>query len=186
MELTLRKIKKEDKDELLNMLKEYEKCELLPGIDRYEGIRNFEKLKDLDFELWLEEQIANETDENLPEDFSPQTVYLAVNERDNIIGMTTLRWKEVPALVKYGGYIGYSIRPSQRGKGYARQILMLALDKMWEQGRNRVLVCCKDFNTPSKSTIESCGGKYDSTYYNAIDGYNHLRYWIYKDNLLEE
>ena len=109
-----------------------------------------------------------------------------VNERDNIIGMTTLRWKEVPALVKYGGYIGYSIRPSQRGKGYAKEILRLALEKMWEQGRNRVLVCCKDFNIPSKNTIESCGGKYDSTYYNSIDGCNHLRYWIYKDNLIEE
>ena len=186
MSIKLRKIELTDKEELMDMLKEYEKNDPVPGIYRYEGIRNFEKLKDLDFELWLEEQISNETDENLPENFSPQTVYLVVNERDNIIGMTTLRWKEVPALVKYGGYIGYSIRPSQRGKGYAKEILRLALEKMWEQGRNRVLVCCKDFNIPSKNTIESCGGKYDSTYYNSIDGCNYLRYWIYKDNLIEE
>lgn len=186
MNIRLRKIKLEDKIELIEMLNEYEKNEPLPGIYRYEGIRNFEKLKDLDFDLWLEEQIANEEDENLPEDFSPQTVYIAVNERDNIIGMTTLRWKEVPALTKFGGYIGYNIRPSQRGKGYAKEILILALEKMWEQGRNRVLVCCKDFNIASKETIESCGGKYDSTYFNGADGYNHLRYWIYKDVLDEE
>ncbi len=186
MNLKLRKIELKDKQELLEMLKEYEKSDLFPGIDRYEGIRNFEKLNHIDFELWLEEQIANEEDENLPDDFSPQTVFIAVNEKDNIVGMTTLRWKEVPALVKFGGYVGYSIRPSQRGNGYAKQVLNLALEKMWEQGRNRVLVCCKDFNLPSKNTIESCGGKYDSTYYNAQDGCNHLRYWIYKDKLLEE
>lgn len=186
MNLKLRRIKLDDKEELLDMLKEYEKNEPVSGIYRYEGIRNFESLNELDFELWYEEQLSNESDENLPEDFSPQTVYLAVNERDNIIGMTTLRWKEVPVLVKYGGYIGYSVRPSQRGKGYAKTILLLALDKMWEQGRNRVLVCCKDFNFASKNTIEACGGKYDSTYYNAVDGYNHLRYWIYKEKLIEE
>lgn len=184
--MKLRKIEEKDKEELLQMLKEYEKSEPFPGIDRYEGIRNFEKLKNLDFELWLEEQISNENDENLPEYFSPQTVYLAVNERDNILGMTTLRWKEVPTLVKYGGYIGYSVRPSQRGNGYAKEMLSLSLEKMWEQGRSRVLVCCKDFNIPSKKTIEALGGKYDSTYYNPEDGFNHLRYYIYKERLIEE
>ena len=55
MNIRLRKIKLEDKIELIEMLNEYEKNEPLPGIYRYEGIRNFEKLKDLDFDLWLEE-----------------------------------------------------------------------------------------------------------------------------------
>ena len=67
MSIKLRKIELTDKEELMDMLKEYEKNDPVPGIYRYEGIRNFEKLKDLDFELWLEEQISNETDENLPD-----------------------------------------------------------------------------------------------------------------------
>ena len=44
MNLAIREINNQDEEKILEMLEEYEKSELIEGIDRYEGIRNFEDL----------------------------------------------------------------------------------------------------------------------------------------------
>ena len=80
--------------------------------------------------------------------------------------------------MKFGGFIGYSIRPKERGKGYANQLLKLGLERFKENGKNKVLVTCKDFNIPSMKVIERNGGIYENSYYNERDKYTYLRYWI--------
>ena len=54
----------------------------------------------------------------------------------------------------FGGLIGYSVRPSQRGKGYASEMLKLALDKFKNTNIENILITCKDFNIASKKVIE--------------------------------
>ena len=54
----------------------------------------------------------------------------------------------------FGGLIGYSIRPSQRGKGYASEMLKLALEKFANTSIDNILITCKDFNLASKKVIE--------------------------------
>ena len=160
MNVIIRKVKLEDKQDVLDMFDEYEKSELIPGLDRYEGIRNFEHLKEKSFEEWLEELTNDEDETKLPEHFSPQSVYLVINDNEEIVGMVNIRWKEVPVLLKYGGFIGYSIRPTQRGKGYAYDMLKETLTEIWKKDKRKVLITCKDFNIPSLKTIERNGGVY--------------------------
>lgn len=176
--MKLREIIQEDKEKIIEMYKEYVQSELIPGIDRFEGIRDLEKLEKLDFEVWLEELEKKKSEKNLPKTYSPQTLYLAINDNDEIVGDIGIRWKQVPALMTFGGLIGYSIRPKQRRKGYASEMLKLALDKLKNTNLENVLITCKDFNIASKKVIEKNGGIFENTYNNIDDGYTYLRYWI--------
>ena len=70
----------------------------------------------------------------------------------------------------FDGLIGYSIRPSQRGKGYASEMLKLALEKFANTSIDNILITCKDFNLASKKVIEKNGGIFENTYTNKDDG----------------
>ena len=56
------------------------------------------------------------------------------------------------------GIFGYSIRPEERGKGYGKEQLRLALIKAREIGLRRVRIICVDTNERSKKTILGNGG----------------------------
>lgn len=175
--MELREVTKEYKEEIIEMYDEYVISKLSPGIDRFEGIRDFEKLEKLSFNDWINYLEKNKYEENLPKAYSPTTLYLAIND-SKIVGAIVIRWKAVSALMTFGGLIGYSIRPSQRGKGYASEMLKLALDKFKNTNIKKVLITCKDFNIASKKVIEKNGGIFENKYFNVEDGYTYLRYWI--------
>lgn len=176
--MKLREVIRQDKEKIMEMYEEYMLSKLIPGIDRFEGIRDFEKIKKLSFDEWIEDLEQNKHEENLPESYSPHTLYLAINDNNEIVGCIGIRWKQVPILMTFGGLIGYSIRPSQRGKGYASEMLKLALEKFANTSIDNILITCKDFNLASKKVIEKNGGIFENTYTNKDDGYTYLRYWI--------
>lgn len=176
--MKLREIEVTDEKKIIEMYEEYMSSELTPGIDRFEGIRDFEKLNQLNFKEWMDYLEKNKHEENLPKSYSPHTLYLAVDNKDEIVGAIGIRWKKVPILMSFGGLIGYGIRPSQRGKGHASKMLGLALEKFRNTDINNILITCKDFNFASKKVIEKNGGIFESVYMNNDDGYNYLRYWI--------
>lgn len=177
--MKLREIKKEDKDEILKIYDEYIKAEHSKGIDRFEGIRNFENLENMNFEEWYKELENNKNKDKIPNEYSTQTTYLLINNNE-IIGILNARWEKVPALMLFGGLIGYSIIPKYRGKGYANEMLKLGLEKFKEKGINEILISCKDFNITSKKVIEKNNGILERQYYNKNEGYNYL---IYRINL---
>jgi predicted acetyltransferase len=76
-----------------------------------------------------------------------------------------------------GGHIGYGIRPSERQKGFATELLRLALEKTRELGINRVLVVCDAINVGSEKTIQKNGGIEDTDFVED-DGNVIKRYWI--------
>ncbi len=176
--MELREVMKQDEKEILKMYKEYVSSESISGIDRFEGIRDFEKLEKMNFNDWIEDLEKNKYEENLPEEYSPHTLYIAINDNNEIVGAIGIRWKQVPRLMTFGGLIGYSIRPSKRGKGYASEMLKLAICKFKDTGIDKILITCKDFNIASKKVIEKNGGIFENTYSNKDDGYTYLRYWI--------
>lgn len=178
MEIEIREVKKEDEEQVKIMYDEYMNSKPIPRIDRFEGIRDFEKLNKMSFNEWIEDLEKNKDEKQLPKEYSTHTLYLAINENKKIVGTIGLRWKEVPKLMEYGGFIGYSIRPSERGKGYATKMLQLALKEFKKINKEKVLITCKDFNIPSKRVIEKNGGIYENSYYNEEDKYTYLRYWI--------
>ncbi|MBO7631999.1 MAG: GNAT family N-acetyltransferase, partial [Lachnospiraceae bacterium] len=57
-----------------------------------------------------------------------------------------------------GGHIAYGICPSERGKGYGRQQLLLGLDFAWHLPLKEVIIACDKENAASANTAVGCGG----------------------------
>ena len=74
-------------------------------------------------------------------------------------------------LKKFGGHIGYSIRPTERKKGYNKVNLYLGLLCCKEHGISEVLMDCDKSNLGSAKTMQALGGKLIKEYYD--DTYAH-------------
>ena len=81
-------------------------------------------------------------------------------------------------LAAYGGHIGYSVRPSERRKGYAARMLREVLPFCRQLGLSRVLITCTPDNEASRRVILSAGGVYESTVFEADRNRELERYWI--------
>lgn len=93
---------------------------------------------------------------------APCIQYLLMRKEDeSLVGMVNVRPYLTKKLDKtFGGNIGYSIRPSERRKGYATLGLKLAIDKMKEFNPNgKIIVCCNKDNVGSRKAIIKNGGK---------------------------
>ena len=76
-----------------------------------------------------------------------------------MIGMIDVRHSlDVPILKEYAGHIGYSVRPTERKKGYATKMLKLALKYCNSIGLNQVMLGCYTSNLASIKIIEQCHG----------------------------
>ncbi len=106
----------------------------------------------------------------------PSTTYFAV-VGGRIVGTIQVRHKLSEWLYKYGGNIGYGVRPSERRKGYAARMLALALEKCRELGLKRALVTCNRENIGSARTILKNGGVLENEVLRE-DGGVTQRYWI--------
>ncbi len=176
--MRIREPRIDDEKTIFEIYDEYINSEPIPGIDTFEGVRSFEQLDKMNFQEWLADLEKNKHKEKLPEEYSTQTFYLVENDEGEIVGAICLRWEEVPALMMHGGLIGYSIRPKERGHGYANEMLRLGLLKYKENNKRikRLLITCKDFNIPSAKVIENNGGVYENSCQH--NNYTYLRYWI--------
>lgn len=108
----------------------------------------------------------------------PSTTYLAVRLSDHrVVGITDLRHHiDHPILSLWGGHIGYSVRPDERGRGYAREMLRLQLENCSARGIKHVLVTCSASNIASEKTILANGGWFERDV--EVDGEIIRRYWI--------
>ena len=117
--------------------------------------------------------------ETLPEGRVIATQFLFVRKRDNrIVGMLQVRHYFNEYLEKFGGHIGYSIRPAERRKGYAASMLAAALPYCREIGLDKVLITCEEDNEGSEKTIRKNGGIYESTVYEPEENCRLKRFWI--------
>ena len=130
-----------------------------------------------DFSAMVEELRAEESGENLPEGWVPASTYWLITENKKIVGAVNIRHQLTVALLQSGGHIGYGIRPSERRKGYATQILALSLLKAKELGIDKALVVCDTTNLASERTILKNGGMADESFVEE-DGNIVNRYWI--------
>lgn len=148
--------------------------------DANEPIINGSALLDqMDYDAWLENTIRNSNPATAREDWVPATTFFAVRKSDKkIIGIVDIRHNlNQEFLTSYGGHIGYAVRPSERRKGYATQILTKALDYARELGVRRIMLGCYADNLASIRTIEKCGGMRTETK-KYIDGRLMNVYWF--------
>ncbi|MBS4538446.1 GNAT family N-acetyltransferase [Clostridium sp. D2Q-11] len=138
-------------------------------------------LKRMDnIEEWLEFNQRCENKETVPQNWVTCEQYIYVREADNkIVGMIQFRHYFNEFLEKYGGHMGYSVRPDERRKGYAKMMLDNCLNICKLYGLEKVLVTCIQENDSSKRTILANGGIYESTIYCEPDDVYLERYWIH-------
>lgn len=131
-------------------------------------------------EQWLADVRAYTDPATVPEGKVQATQFLAVRESDGrLVGMIQVRHYFNEYLEKYAGHIGYSVRPGERRKGYAKEQLRLALDFCKETlDLDRVLITCKTTNEGSRRTILSAGGVYENTAHEPERDVDLERYWI--------
>ena len=91
------------------------------------------------------------------------TYFLLDNDRHKVVGATNIRHYLNESLRNGGGHIGDGIRPSERGKGYGKAIIALALEKCKELGIKEVLMACHSDNPASRKTILANKGIYERT-----------------------
>lgn len=128
---------------------------------------------------WLADVRSYTDPATLPEGKVLSTQFLAVRESDGkVVGMIQIRHYFNEYLEKYAGHIGYSIRPSERRRGYAKEQLRLSLLYCKELGLDRVLISCEPNNPGSRHTILANGGVYESTVHEPGQDIDLERYWI--------
>ena len=131
------------------------------------------------YEEWLEKLEEDLDFENIKPGRVPAATYFSLRKCDNkIIGIINIRYELNKYLENFGGNIGYSIRATERRKGYGRKQLLLGLEKCLEIPINKVLITCIESNLGSARIVESSGGKYEDTRYSEEEKYNFKRYWI--------
>ncbi|HAT4125623.1 TPA: GNAT family N-acetyltransferase [Clostridium perfringens] len=157
-----------------NEIEEYKKEFILNG-DNMDGCAGLGKIES--FEEWIQILKDNSHIGTVRDGFVPSSTYMAIREADNkIVGMIDIRHFLNDYLEKFGGHIGYSVRKSERQKGYAKKMLELALERCRELNINRVLLTCSKDNIPSMKTILSQGGVLENE---VLKGERiTCRYWI--------
>ena len=136
------------------------------GLDRFSSI-----------EIWFEELKKRSCEDTVPKGLVPSSTYLGVREKDNyIVGMIDIRHYLNEYLTQVGGNIGYGVRKTERNKGYAKQMLKLALEKCKELKIKKVLITCDEDNIASEKVILSANAKLEDI--RNVDGENKKRFWI--------
>ena len=163
--MILRRPSQTDKETILEMIAEFEREK-----SAHDG--GFWNPDNFVYEEWLEENLQAEAGLNIPENWVPAIQLVSFDEAGHSLGFLNLRLRLNDYLLEKGGHIGYSIRPSERGKGYAKESLRQGLQIAKEKNNHRVLVTCSIKNPASQAVILANGGQLEDIRHETE------RYWI--------
>ena len=163
--MILRRPRLADKETVLEMMAEFEQTQ-----SAHDG--GFWDAENFIYEEWLESNQNHEMAINLPEGWVPDIQLVAFSRDRQAVGFLNLRLRLSDFLLEEGGHIGYSIRPSERGKGYAKESLQQGLQIAKEKNIKRALVTCSTENPASRAVILANGGELEDVR-NGTE-----RYWI--------
>ena len=154
-----------DKEAVLEMMAEFEQTQ-----SAHDG--GFWNANNFVYEEWLKNNQDHEMGINLPEGWVPDIQLVAFSIDGQAVGFLNIRLCLNDFLLEEGGHIGYSIRPSERGKGYAKEALRQGLQVAKEKNIKKALVTCSTGNPASRAVIVANGGVFEDV----RNGVEH--YWI--------
>lgn len=164
MNYYLREVTGNDGKEIFDMIKE-----IGPGENGF-GNSGWDMRED-EFEEYLKKNVEMGKGIGLKPNYLPQNTYwFYANDRP--VGIINFRPEMNESLRKHGGNIGYSIRPSERGKGYGTKMLKEILKITKGYGLDKILLTVAEDNIPSRRVVENNSGEF----YDILDG--RCRYWI--------
>jgi len=163
--MILRRPRLADKEAVVDMIEEFEQTQ-----SAHDG--GFWDAEDFSYENWLETNLNKEMGINLPENRVPSIQFVLFDESGHALGFLNLRLRLNEGLLNYAGHIGYSIRLSERGKGYAKEALRQGMRVAKEKNIHRALVTCSTDNPASRAVILANGSQFEDVR-NGTE-----RYWI--------
>ncbi len=107
----------------------------------------------------------------------PQTTYWAT-VGGTVVGHIGLRHGLNAELAEFGGHIGYTVRPSCRRRGLAREMLRQVLQTPKAREIGRLLLTCAPDNAASNRTILANGGVLERTIFVERIARESNLYWI--------
>lgn len=140
------------------------KC--INGISYEEWLARLEKMKDANYAKSINRCPS-------------ETFFLIRSEDNRIIGMINIRYNLNETMLKFGGHIGYGIRPTERRNGYNKINLYLGLIKAKEDFKlDKVMLDCSIDNLGSDNTIKALGGILERSEIDPSDNTLTNVYWI--------
>ena len=172
MSLKLIKITREYEEALAEMIDEWKKDQQINHTNHSPWAIFKNDYHDFDF--YLENlEVKSEVDGKVPD----SVFFLLDEDRNRLLGAVNIRHYLNEYLLQEGGHIGDGIRPSERRKGYATEMIRLALIECRKLGIGRVLITCDKDNIGSAKSIINNGGVLENEFINS-DGVIEQRYWI--------
>lgn len=166
--LKLVKLEEKYKKQLFEMMDEWDSSgeKIIPYAIRKADYHNFDIYKE---SIEVREETKNSV---------PDSTYFALDiERDIFVGAVNIRHYLNDQLLLNGGHIGDGVRPSERRKGYATEMIRLALEECRKLGIDRVLMVCYKDNIGSAKSIINNGGVLENEI-PTENGKIDQRYWI--------
>ena len=140
-----------DKEAVVDMIEEFEETQ-----STHNG--GFWDIENFDYEEWLETSHNKEMGIGLLENRVPSIQFVLFDKSGHALGFLNLRLRLNEGLLNYAGHIGYSIRPSARGQGLAKEQLRQGLQVAKSKNIKRALVTCDSDNAASRAVILTNGG----------------------------
>lgn len=143
--LKLVKLEKKYQSQLIDMMEEWEKIgeKIVPYAIRKTDYHNFD--------VYLNSLEVKDDKEGLVPD---STFFCLDTDRNIFVGAVNIRHYLNEALLLNGGHIGDGVRPSERRKGYATEMIKLALEECRKLGIDKVLMVCDKENIGSAKSIQ--------------------------------
>ena len=133
--------------------------------DSNESVINGSELLDKteDYDQWLAAVTANTNPQTVNPVWVLTDTFFAVDDNEKIVGIIDLR-HELNDFLKDCGHCGYSVRPSERRKGYATEMLRQLKNVAKDSGMKDLQLAVERSNESSVKTILKNDGVYERTF----------------------